>query len=113
VAATDSYKLHGATEWFHYVNNTDAIYEIMFGGSAAQLRRRWGLAASANVRDHLNTEQLNHVIQIEGAITLQLDQRGIYHPDHQLAVVRHVAKGYKLSLEAPVPGIAQRPAKVA
>lgn len=26
VAATDSYKLHGATEWFHYVNNTDAIY---------------------------------------------------------------------------------------
>src|SRR6476619_2637085 len=38
VAATDSYKDHGATEWFHYTNNTDAIYGIVYGGTAAQLR---------------------------------------------------------------------------
>lgn len=103
VAATDSYKEHGATEWSHYVNNTDAIYEIMFGGSARQLRRRWGLHASANIRDQLTTEQLNHVIQIEGAITLQLDQRRIFHPEDQLSVIRHVAKTYKASVDAPLP----------
>lgn len=105
VAATDSYKDHGATAWFHYANNTDAIYEIMFGGSATQLRRRWGLAGSANIRDHLSTEQLNHVIQIEGSITLQLDQRNIFHPDDQLLVVRHVTRAYKVALDAPLPAI--------
>jgi Rha family phage regulatory protein len=106
VAATDSYKAHGATDWFHYVNNTDAIYEIMFGGSARQLRKRWGLAATANIRDHLSTEQLDHVIQIENAVTIQLDHRKIFHPDDQLTIVRHVAKSYKIALEAPIPGLA-------
>jgi len=57
VAAADSYKEHGATQWFHYTNNTDAIYEIMYGGTAAQLRRQWGLPRKINVRDHLTTEQ--------------------------------------------------------
>jgi hypothetical protein len=33
VAATNSYKEHGATQWFNYTNNTDAIYEIMYGGT--------------------------------------------------------------------------------
>jgi hypothetical protein len=65
VAATDSYKEHGATEWFHYTNNTDAI-SSMYGGTAAQLRRKWGLAPKANVRDNLTTDQLNTIIQIEG-----------------------------------------------
>src|SRR5665647_2139492 len=40
---------HGATQWFHYTNNTDAIYEIMYGGTAAQLRRQWGLPIAGEV----------------------------------------------------------------
>ncbi|UPK35160.1 Rha family transcriptional regulator [Bradyrhizobium sp. 186] len=103
IAATDSYKEHGATEWFHYTNNTDAIYEIMFGGTAAYLRRKCGLPRKANVRDHLTTDQLNTIIQIEGAITLQLEARQITNPADQLRVVRHVALSYRNILEAPLP----------
>lgn len=103
VAATDSYKEHGATEWFHYSNNTDAIYEIMFGGTAAQLRRQWALPAKANIRDALKTDQLNMIIQIEGAITLQLEARQIRNPADQLRVVRHVALSYRSIMEAPLP----------
>lgn len=105
VAATDSYKEHGATEWFHYVNNTDAIYEVLFGGTASQLRKRWNLHASANVRDHLTTSQLNAVIQIENAVTLQLESRRIFSPDDQLKIVRHVAEGYKALINAQIPGL--------
>jgi Rha family phage regulatory protein len=105
VSATDSYKQHGATAWFHYVNNTDAIYEIMFGGNAQQLRRRWGLHPSANLRDHLPVEQLNHVIQIENMISLQLESRKVFNADQQLAVVRHVTTSYKQSLDAPIVGV--------
>ena len=103
VNVTDSYKEHGATEWFHYSNNTDAIYEILFGGTAAQVRRQWKLPTKANLRDHLSTEQLNTIIQIEGAITLQLEQRKITNPADQLRVVRHVALGYRSLLEADLP----------
>lgn len=106
VAATDSYKEHGATEWYHYVNNTDAIYEVLFGGSAGQLRKRWNLHTKANVRDHLSTSQLNTVIQIENAITLQLEARKVFHPDDQLKIVWHVAKAYKALIEAPMPELA-------
>jgi Rha family phage regulatory protein len=102
VAATDSYKEHGATEWFHYTNNTDAIYEVMYGGTAAQLRRKWGLAPKANVRDNLTTDQLNTIIQIEGAITLQLEARQITNPADQLRVVRHVALSYRNLLDTPL-----------
>lgn len=105
VAATDSYKLHGATEWYHYVNNTDAIYEIVFGASAVQLRKRWGLAKKANIRDHLNPTQLDTIIQIENAVTLQLDARKIINPDDQLIVVEHVARAYKALMEDIIPGI--------
>jgi Rha family phage regulatory protein len=107
VAATDSYKDHGASEWFHYTNNTDAIYEIVFGGTAAQLRRKWGLPAKANLRDNLATEQLNTIIQIEGAITLQLEARKITNPADQLRVVRHVALSYRNIIEAPRPSTAR------
>jgi Rha family phage regulatory protein len=103
VAATDSYKEHGATEWFHYSNNTDAIYEIVFGGTEAQLRKRWKLPVKANIRDHLTTAQLNTIIQIEGAITLQLEARNITNPSDQLRVVRHVALSYRNIIEAPLP----------
>lgn len=102
VAATDSYKEHGATKWWHYSNNTDAIYEIVHGGTAAQLRKQWGLSAKANVRDHLTTDQLNTIIQIEGAITLQLEARNICNPADQLRVVRHVALSYRNLIEAPL-----------
>jgi hypothetical protein len=105
VAATDSYKEHGATEWFHYSNNTDAIYQIMVGGTAAQLRAKWNLPLKCNVRDHLSTEQLNMIIQIEGAITLQLESRKITKPDDQVAVVRHVASSYKKLIDAPIPAL--------
>jgi len=105
VAATDSYKLHGATEWFHYVNNTDAIYEIMFGGSASQLRKCWNLPPKANVRDYLSSTQLSSIIQIENAITLQLDARKIFNADDQLKVVEHVARSYKALLETSIPGL--------
>jgi Rha family phage regulatory protein len=103
VVTTDSYKEHGATEWFHYSNNTDAIYEIVHGGTAAQLRRKWGLPRKANVRDHLTTDQLNTIIQIEGAITLQLEARKITNPADQLRVVRHVALSYRNLIEATLP----------
>ncbi|WP_426433700.1 Rha family transcriptional regulator [Bradyrhizobium genosp. P] len=109
VAATDSYKEHGATEWFHYTNNTDAIYEILYGGTAAKLRKRWGLAPKANLRDHLTTEQLNTVIQIEGAITLQLEARSITNPADQLRVVRHVALSYRNLIDAPLPLVGMIP----
>ncbi|ESX11119.1 MULTISPECIES: Rha family transcriptional regulator [unclassified Mesorhizobium] len=102
IAATDSYKEHGATEWFHYSNNTDAIYKIMFGGTAAQLRTKWKLPGKCNVRDHLSTDQLNMVIQVEGAVTLQLEARKISNPDDQVAVVKHVATGYKALIDAPI-----------
>jgi Rha family phage regulatory protein len=109
VAATDSYKDHGATEWFHYTNNTDAIYEIMYGGTAAQLRKKWRLAPKANVRDHLTTDQLNTIIQIEGAITLQLEARHITNPADQLRVVRHVALSYRNLIDAPLALIGMTP----
>lgn len=109
VATTDSYKEHGATEWYHYTNNTDAIYEIVYGGTAAQLRKKWGLAPKANVRDQLTTEQLNTIIQIEGAITLQLEDRQITNPADQLRVVRHVALSYRNLIEAPLPLIGMTP----
>ncbi len=102
VKATDSYKEHGATEWYHYSNNTDCIYEIMFGGTAAQLRRTWGLPPKANIRDHLTTDRLDTIIQIESAITIQLEARRITNPADQLRVVRHVALGYRAMLEAPL-----------
>jgi Rha family phage regulatory protein len=108
VAATDSYKEHGATDWFHYTNNTDAIYRILFGGTAMQLRKKWNLPTKANVRNHLTTDQLNHIIQIENAITLQLDSRKIANPDDQLIVVQHVAKSYKTLIEAPIPALSQK-----
>ena len=105
VAATDSYKEHGATEWFHYVNNTDAIYEIILGGTARELRKRWSLQPKANIRDHLSTGQLNTVIQIENAITLQLDQRKVFDPADQLKIVQHVARSYKALMEMKIPGL--------
>jgi Rha family phage regulatory protein len=109
VAATDSYKEHGATEWFHYTNNTDAIYEIVFGGTAAQLRKKWAMPVKANVRDHLTVEQLNTVIQIESAITLQLEARRITNPADQLRVVRHVALSYRNLIEASLPLVGMTP----
>jgi hypothetical protein len=75
----------------------------MFGGTAAYLRRQWGLPRKANVRDHLTTDQLNTIIQIEGAITLQLEARQITNPADQLRAVRHVALSYRNILEAPLP----------
>lgn len=75
----------------------------MFGGTAAQLRRKWGLPAKANIRDHLTTAQLDTIIQIEAAITLQLESRAITNPADQLRVVRHVALGYRNLIEAPLP----------
>lgn len=105
VAATDSYKLHGATEWYHYVNNTDAIYEILLGRSAGQLRKLWDLPKKANIRDHLTPTQLDTIIQIENAITLQLDARKIFLPEDQLKVVQHVARSYKALMEASIPGL--------
>ncbi|MFD1251805.1 Phage regulatory protein Rha (Phage_pRha) [Devosia equisanguinis] len=105
VAATDSYKAHGASDWTHYVANTDAIYEIMFGGSAYQLRKKWGLPGNANVRDHLSTDQLNTVIQIEAAVTLQLDARHVWHPSDQLKIIRAVATSYRAMIEAPMPDL--------
>ena len=64
VSATDSYKEHGATEWFHYSNNTDAIYEIVFGGTAAQIRRDWKLPSKANIRNHLTIIQLTRSFRL-------------------------------------------------
>jgi hypothetical protein len=75
----------------------------MYGGTAAQLRRKWGLAPKTNVRDKLTTDQLNTIIQIEGAITLQLEARHITNPADQLRVVRHVALSYRNLLDAPLP----------
>lgn len=103
VLATDAYRDHGATEWWHYTNNTDAIYMVMFGGKAAELRRKWNLPPKANVRNHLTTEQLHHIISIENSITLQLDMRKITRPADQLVIVNHVVKAYKEMLEAPLP----------
>lgn len=105
VAATDSYKEHGAREWFHYSNNTDAIYEVLLGCNAATLRRRRNLPTKANVRNHLSTEELHHIIQIENAITLQLDRRQITNPDDQTIVIRHVAAAYKAMLDKPLPNL--------
>jgi Rha family phage regulatory protein len=105
VLATDSYKEHGATEWFHYTNNTDAIYVELYGGTAMQLRAKWNLPRAANVRNHLTTEQLHHIIQIENAVTLQLDQRKVTNPDDQTVIVRHVARAYKAMIEAPLPNL--------
>src|SRR5258705_8472490 len=67
------------------------------------LRRQWGLPRKANERDHLTTEQLNTIIQIEGTITLQLEPRRITNPADQLRVVRHVALSYRNILETPLP----------
>jgi hypothetical protein len=67
------------------------------------LRRQWGLPRKANVRDHLTTEQLNTIIQIEGTITLQLEARRITNPADQLRVVRHVALSYRNILDTPLP----------
>lgn len=103
VAATDAYKDHGATEWWHYTNNTDAIYIVMFGGKAVDLRKQWNLPIKANVRNHLTTEQLHHMIAIENSITLQLDMRQITNPDDQLIIVNHVVRAYKAMLDAPLP----------
>lgn len=103
VIATDCYKEHGATEWWHYSNNTDAIYINLFGLKAAQLRQKWNLPKNANIRNHLTTEQLHHIIQIENAITLQLDGRKITNPDDQLIIVNHVTKNYKAMVEADLP----------
>jgi hypothetical protein len=61
------------------------------------------LPRKANIRDHLTTEQLNTIIQIEGAITLQLEARQITNPADQLRVVRHVALSYRSILETPLP----------
>jgi hypothetical protein len=44
---------------------------------------------------------LNTIIQIEGAITLQLEARQITNPADQLRVVRHVALSYRNLLETP------------
>jgi len=71
--------------------------------TAAQLRRQWGLLPKANLRDHLTTPQLDTIIQIEGAITLQLESRSITNPADQLRVVRHVALGYRNLIEGPLP----------
>jgi hypothetical protein len=67
------------------------------------LRRQWGLPRKANVRDHLTTEQLNTIIQIERTITLQLEARRITNPADQLRVVRHVALSYRNILDTPLP----------
>lgn len=105
VAATDSYKQHGATEWFHYTNNTDAIYIILLGGKAADVRRMRRLPGNANVRNHLTTDELHHVIAIENSITLQLEARKVTDPDDQLVVVNHVTRTYKAMLDAALPGL--------
>ncbi|ESX97335.1 hypothetical protein X754_05290 [Mesorhizobium sp. LNJC403B00] len=42
------------------------------------------------------------VIQVEGAVTLQLEARKISNPDDQVAVVKHVATGYKALIDAPI-----------
>ena len=108
VQATDAYRDHGASEWWHYTNNTDAIYVVMFGGKAAELRRRWNLPGKANVRNHLTTEQLHHIIAIENSITLQLEMRKIKNPDDQLVIVHHVVRTYKAMLDAPLPALKGR-----
>jgi Rha family phage regulatory protein len=103
VQTTDAYRDHGATEWYHYSDNTDAIYVIMFGGRAAEIRKKWNLPAKANVRNHLSTEQLHHIISIENSITLQLETRKVTNPKDQLVIIRHVTRTYKTMLDTPLP----------
>jgi Rha family phage regulatory protein len=105
IVATDAYKEHGASEWYHYSNNTDAIYKIMFGSTAKNLRIARNLPKNSNIRDHLTSQELYHIINIENTITLQLEMRGINNPRDQLVIVKHVAKNYKAMLEAPIPEI--------
>jgi hypothetical protein len=52
---------------------------------------------------------LNTIIQIEGAITLQLEARQITNPADQLRVVRHVALSYRTLIEAPLSLIGMTP----
>jgi Rha family phage regulatory protein len=109
VITTDAYKEHGASKWYHYSNNTDAIYKVMFGYTAKELRKSRNLSENANIRDHLASNELYHIINIENTITLQLEMRQINNPKDQLSVVKHVAKNYKAMLEAPIPEIHKLP----
>ena len=50
-----------------------------------------------------NDNPANTIIQIESAITLQLEARQITNPADQLRVVRHVALSYRNLIETPIP----------
>jgi KilA-N domain len=61
---TDTLRDHGVTGP-GYAQCTDATYNSLFDASAANMRKKRGLAKKANVRDSMNTDELVYLMAAE------------------------------------------------
>lgn len=68
------------------------------GASIEQVGHMPGMASPLRIR-----RKIEAVIQIEAAVTLQLDARKVWHPSDQPKIIQAVASSYKSLLDAPMP----------
>lgn len=73
VSYTETLRNHGVIE-DGYWKCTNAVYRQLLGGGAQELRRKRGLPSKANVRDHLQTDELSFVMAAEVLATERISE---------------------------------------
>lgn len=79
---TDSIRDHveeSPNKKFQYKNFTDLVYKVLFGMSAKQLRLHLGLTKEENIRDFLNADELEAVLQAERQVSTLIEMQLSYH----------------------------------
>lgn len=66
---SEEQRMHGHA----YSNYTNAIYRVLFGKDAKQMREEMGVEETANLRDHMNAEQLSAVESMERLVSGLVD----------------------------------------
>lgn len=102
---TDTLKAHGVTEGKEYGIVTNAAYEEFLGHSAKALKRQRGLPDRANLRDHLQVEELLGLTLIEWLAREKIEREGRMGV-HACAAAcrdsaRHVAEALRKDLGDP------------
>lgn len=64
---------------FQYKNYTDLIYKQLFGMNAKEIRLHLGLSKEENIRDFLDANELEAVLQAERQVSTLIEMKLSYH----------------------------------
>lgn len=88
---------YGEPKGYDYANEQNMVYNIIFGMSAKQLRRRFGLHPDEPAKDGMTEVELESVAALESANSLFM-QAGMAYAERKVALKRlHTANRKKLS----------------